>query len=222
VNAAVASAVRRQLVSDVPVGAFLSGGIDSPLVVAKAQASRRKLRTYSIGTNGDSHDESVQAATYAKELAATHSVEHASADTALELIDDVIEATAKPFADYSTFPTLLVSRLASREVKVALSGDGGDELFWGYAARFASVLQRAPKFAQPFWLRNAQRALRRVTGIGQWESYRAMPSIGAWYATKHSRIPDSWLSRLFPEARASLRPPEFFEFSGHNIDQTAN
>src|SRR5215831_1467623 len=141
VDAAITSAVRRQLVSDVPVGAFLSGGIDSPVVAAKIRAATNAaLPAFTVGTNGDRHDESDDAAAYAREIGVEHVVEQVTIETPLQILDDVVTACGEPFADYSIFPTLLISRVAACQVKVMLSGDGGDELFWGYADRFASVL----------------------------------------------------------------------------------
>ena len=130
VDAAITRAVRRHLVSDVPVGTFLSGGIDSPMVAAKVKAANHgSVRAFTMGTGGDDLDESSDAAAYAEELGLEHVVEQATPELAVELLDDVIAASGEPFADYSIFPTMLIARLARRNVKVILSGDGGDELF---------------------------------------------------------------------------------------------
>src|SRR5215471_11976912 len=157
VDAAVTSAVRRQLVSDVPLGTFLSGGIDSPLVTAKMRAvSNGTVRAFTIGTSGDHLDESADAAAYAHEIGVEHVVEHVTSDTPLQMLDDVVAACGEPFADYSIFPTMLVSRLARQQVKVMLSGDGGDELFWGYFDRFASVLEKLIELSQPQHVESAR------------------------------------------------------------------
>jgi asparagine synthase (glutamine-hydrolysing) len=130
VNEAVTEAVRRQLIADVPIGAFLSGGIDSPLIVAKmAEANHPGLCTYTIATDDPSTDESSDAVRYAAELGVPHIVERITPSLALSMLPDVIEASSEPFGDYSIFPTMLVSRMASKNFKVMLSGDGGDELF---------------------------------------------------------------------------------------------
>jgi len=125
VDAAVADAVRRQMVSDVPLGAFLSGGIDSPLVVAKMRDSGRPVRAYTIGVAGDAADESADAVAYARQLGVDHVLEQFAPDRALDWIDEVVAACGEPLADHSIFPTLLVSRLARRDMTVMLSGDGG-------------------------------------------------------------------------------------------------
>ena len=142
VDAAITDAVRRQLISDVPVGTFLSGGIDSPLVTAKAvEATGGNIRSYSIGLGDHADDESADATAYAKELGVRHILVQFTAEKALDMFNDVIAATGEPFAEYSIFPTMLVAQLARQDVTVILSGDGGDELFWGYA-RTLRVLRR--------------------------------------------------------------------------------
>ena len=143
INSVITDAVRRQMVSDVPVGTFLSGGIDSPLVSAKMrEATHHTFKAFTIGTNGDDFDESPDAKRYAQEIGVENVVEELSLDQISDMLHEVVAAFGEPFADNSIFPMLAVSRLARREVKVFLSGDGGDELFWGYAGRFASVLEK--------------------------------------------------------------------------------
>ena len=167
VDAAVTAAVRRQVVCDVPVGTFLSGGIDSPLVAAKMRAATNgPVRAFTIGTNGDRHDESADAVAYAGEIGVEHFVEQVTPNHALEMLDDVVAACGEPFADYSIFPTILVSRLARQQVKVMLSGDGGDELFWGYFDRFASVLDKAIDLSQPRGSENSKWHLQRLLAVG--------------------------------------------------------
>ena len=127
VDGAISQAVERQLVSDVPVGTFLSGGIDSPLVAAKiAQPGHGSVKAFTIGLAGHSRDESTDATRYAVALGMPHCLRHFTEADVLALLDDVVAACGEPFADYSIFPTMLVSRLARREVKVMLGGDGGD------------------------------------------------------------------------------------------------
>jgi asparagine synthase (glutamine-hydrolysing) len=97
VDTAVIEAVKRYLISDVPVGAFLSGGIDSPLVVAKMRAeSTSEIRAFTIGTGEDATDESKDAIIYAQEIGFEHTVEHVTPDKAIDLIDDVIDACGEP------------------------------------------------------------------------------------------------------------------------------
>jgi asparagine synthase (glutamine-hydrolysing) len=125
-------AVRIRLVSEVPLGAFLSGGVDSSAVVAlMAQESGRAMDTCSIAFDDAAYDESAYARRVAERYGTRHASETASA-SAVDLVDRLAGMFDEPFADSSAMPTLRVSELAKRRVTVALSGDGGDELFAGY------------------------------------------------------------------------------------------
>lgn len=143
VDAAVAAAVRRQMVSDVPLGVFLSGGIDSPLVAAKArQAAAAPLPAFTLGTGARWLDESAAARRYATALGLRHIVRRVTPAQVVGLLDDVVTASSEPSDDFSIFPTLVVSRLAREHVTVVLSGDGGDDLFWGYPRRMVDPLTK--------------------------------------------------------------------------------
>lgn len=146
-------AVQSRLVSDVPLGAFLSGGLDSGIVVAKmAKASRSPVHAFTIGFTESEHDESEAARQIACHLGVEHVVERLGADDLLSLMNLYLEEFDEPFSDSSAFPTMAVSRLARRDVTVALTGDGGDELFAGYHYyQLASRMQ--PIFALPRPLR---------------------------------------------------------------------
>ena len=136
------SSVKYRLVSDVPVGAFLSGGLDSSLVAAVMRAvDPGEVRTFTVGFADRSHDESARAEAIARHLGTTHLSLVASESDALALVPRLPELFDEPFADSSQIPTYLVSRLTRDHVTVALSGDGGDELFAGYDTygRFAEV-----------------------------------------------------------------------------------
>jgi len=129
-------AVRRRLISDVPLGAFLSGGLDSSAVVAAmSRVSPDPVRTFTIGFGEESHDESADARRVADYLGTRHVELHAEAPT-IDLLPDIVRYMDEPMADSSALPTFLVCRLAREHVTVALSGDGGDELLGGYRRYF--------------------------------------------------------------------------------------
>jgi asparagine synthase (glutamine-hydrolysing) len=223
VDAAITAAVRRHMVSDVPLGTFLSGGVDSPLVAAKMRAvSNGTVRAFTIGTSGDHLDESEDAAVYAREIGVEHAVEHVTSATALQMLDDVVAACGEPFADYSIFPTMVVSRLARQHVKVMLSGDGGDELFWGYFDRFASVLEKIDGFAQnpspqrPRW--DLQKLLKVSTGH---QDLRWPGSIGDIYRLKHTHQSEGWLKRILPDLPEWPADFSLFNYIGLEPDRTA-
>jgi asparagine synthase (glutamine-hydrolysing) len=169
-DALLRDAVGRRMIADVPLGALLSGGIDSSTVVALMQAqSNRSVKTFSIGFEEAGFDEAPHAAAVARHLGTDHHELYVASDHAREVIPSLPRYYDEPFADPSQIPTLLVSELARRHVTVALSGDGGDELLAGYnrylyGKRLISWTQSVPR---P--LRRAGASLLQAVPSGAWD-----------------------------------------------------
>ncbi|MEO5891611.1 MAG: asparagine synthase (glutamine-hydrolyzing) [Ferruginibacter sp.] len=147
-NELLFDSVQKQLISDVPIGTFLSGGIDSSLVTAIATkvSGSDKIKTFSIAIGDGKYNESKYATQVAAHLKTDHHEFKVQEKEVIELVDKLIPAYDEPFADSSAFPTMVVSRLARQQVTVALSGDGGDELFHGYG-----MYQWAKRLSAPYW-----------------------------------------------------------------------
>ncbi len=217
VDHAITNAVKRCLISDVPVGCFLSGGIDSPLVAAKAKEFSGAMPVFTIGTAGDQHDESQDAAKYANELGHHLHLEQLTSERAFDSLNNVVDACSEPFADFSMFPTLLVSQIASEKVKVVLSGDGPDELFWGYVGPYMAILNKTPYFNTPKPIRLARYWARKQVKKNEPSFY--WRSIGNWFGKKTSHFRAPWFNRIFPSFTRWPSTFQFFEYSSTNEEK---
>ncbi len=163
-SALLKESVRRRLISDVPLGVFLSGGIDSSSVVSMMAElmDPKEIKTFSIGFKEKSFDELSDARLVAGYFGTDHHEEILSPSTMLEIFPDILNILDEPFADSSIIPTYLVSRFTRQHVKVALGGDGGDELFLGYPSFLAHALNDCFGFV-PLSMKKA--ALKLLTGM---------------------------------------------------------
>lgn len=168
-NELLISAVSRQAIADVPLGAFLSGGVDSSLITSLMQThSSRPIKTFTVGFDENGFNESEYAKAVASHLGTEHTELYVSANQALEVISKLPEIYDEPFSDSSQIPTYLVSKMTQQHVTVALSGDGGDELFGGYnrylgTQRWWNLMRKIP-----FPLRHLASSSLRSIDVNQW------------------------------------------------------
>jgi len=213
VDRSVRASVAAQLVSDVPVGVFLSGGIDSPLVASEARRSLPEVPSFTIGSDDPLHDESADAQRYATAIGTRHVARTLGPAVARAAVDELAHAFSEPFGDLSALPTLLVSGVARESVTVALSGDGGDELFWGYP-RFSKVAGAAGWFRWPRVLRMAARQGLRAAPRRRPPAGVDFPSVGDWYLDAHAYVRRRSFAALAPAVAGQWRPPQAFRYDG--------
>jgi asparagine synthase (glutamine-hydrolysing) len=203
--------VRQRMISDVPLGAFLSGGIDSSLVVALMQEqSARPVKTFTIRFENPEYNEADHAAAVAKHLGTDHYEETCGVSQMLEIVDVMPNYFDEPFADSSAIPTYLLSRITRQHVTVALSGDGGDELFFGYL-RYAG-------YATTRWLLESPRALRHTVGalaslVPRRRFQRAAEVLSQEEADRYSRFMSWWESQSIEKltGRRAIENPVYSE-----------
>lgn len=189
--------ITSQMISDVPLGSFLSGGVDSSLVTSLMQVnSKRAVKTFSIGFADAGYDESVHAEAVAKHLGTDHQTFRLYEDDALDIIPELAKIYGEPFADSSQIPTLLLCREARKHVTVALTGDGGDEIFGGYNRHFLAPRIWARISLLPAFIR------------------RSGPVIGRHLSSRRSRLVRNLVSKAGVSAAVLNKAARFGEIAG--------
>jgi len=188
--------------SDVPLGSFLSGGVDSPIVNAILSKSLPDLKAFTISNSDFDFDESSQAKMISSHLGIEHHVEHLSELKVANIIDKQFLAFSEPFADYSSIPTYILCSEASKYYKVLLSGDGGDELFWGYP-RFLSTIDYQKWFNYPKSIRLLWAGILRRFGM-RISSGIELDNIGEWVFERQSPNWHSDVARMVPNLNHSF------------------
>lgn len=194
----LSNAVQSQLVADVPVGTFMSGGVDSTLVTYYAN-KKQPVQSFTIGVKDSRLDESNAAKEFASIFGTKHSSESIDSGTFKNLIKDHIKAFSEPFADYSSLPTLMLSAFTRKKVTVALSGDGGDELFWGYP-RNIRALALIPFYQKRLLRRRLSLVTSKVkqpSRIDIRRHWRMKNFIDYYYSSLAITGSVQWFSRLF-------------------------
>ena len=221
-DAAISGSVKNQLISDVPVGAFLSGGIDSPLVVSKIlDYTQSPIEAFTIATTSADTDESYDARLYAEELGVKHSLKIIDENHAVTMLDDVMSACQEPFGDYSIFPTILLCKLASDRFKVMLSGDGGDELFFGYTERFVPTIRYCDTFTKSALRRKLNYFLKKYLNVGNFTDLMTDSTLGSWHLHNHSHLKKEWLEKIFLNFPGWPDHFNVFNFRGGGSNETA-
>lgn len=196
------NAVQARMISDVPLGAFLSGGIDSSTVVSLMQKhSARPVKTFSIGFEEEAYNEAVYAKDIAHHLGTDHTEFYVTQDEALDVIPNLPDMYDEPFADSSQIPTYLVSKMARRHVTVALTGDGGDEILAGYDrhVKIAPLWEKVKFLPHPL-----RQLLMGTVGILPDSLYGAIKPNNPYFAAKVKRSLKLLKSRNIDDLYQSL------------------
>ena len=222
--------VRRRLVADVPVGLFVSGGLDSGIVAAFAAKAKNALDCFSIGFDERSFDESVYAKTVAASLGIRHHLKVFTGRDMLQVVEQLARLLDEPLADPSIFPLYLLSKFAAEELKVVLSGDGGDELFAGYQTFQADKLMRyygaLPRFVKN-WIRKTSQHLAVSHDylsldykIKQFLKADGVPPEIRFFSWRGAFSPSDQWALLAPDLRAELGDYDSYEDIARYIDES--
>lgn len=212
-SAILQTAVSKQLVSDVPIATFLSGGVDSPLISAYAKKHIQEIEAFTLEVDNPNLNESEIAKWYAEHLQIKqHVVAVHEKDLLLE-IDAHFKAYSEPFGDYSSIPTYVISKEAKKKHTVMLSGDGGDELFFGYP-RMLDVLQKRWWFKLPFFFRKPLAQITNTLGLTKtWAPY--FKTMDAFITNKQLHVPSHVLEAAFPRVSFSKELKDLYTFKNN-------
>lgn len=189
--------IKRQLVSDVPLATFLSGGIDSPLVTAISKKFKPDIEAFTIGVNDINFDESKKASEYASHIDIKHHIKKINSKELLDCIDTHFTYLSEPFGDYSSIPTFIITKLAKQQNTVMMSGDGADELFFGYP-RMLDVMKKRHWFKIPHVLRKPLiRLAIKLRLTSSWGPYM-YNELSDWVLSKQQHISGSGLETIIP------------------------
>jgi asparagine synthase (glutamine-hydrolysing) len=199
----LSNTIKEQLVSDVPIATFLSGGIDSPLITALAKKHKTDIKAYTIGVDDKTIDESDKAREYADYLQVNHKVKSIAKTDLINFIDEHFEAYPEPFGDYSSIPTFLITKEAVKDNTVMLSGDGADELFFGYPKLLHIVLNKS-FFYGPIKLRKfINRAFVKLNILWTYAPV-IYDKVSEWALGKQLYIPQNLLNSIVPDTLFSI------------------
>ncbi|PVW16457.1 asparagine synthase (glutamine-hydrolyzing) [Marixanthomonas spongiae] len=191
----IEKAVTIQLNSDRSLAAFLSGGIDSTLVTSYAKKNKENLEGFTLEVTDKKLNESDYAKAYANHLNLKHKIVAVDKDALIDIVDEHFKSFSEPFGDYSSIPTYMVTKKAVKFHTAMLSGDGGDELFWGYPRMF-DVLKKAWWFKMPFFLR--KNIVRITNKLGLSNTYAPFhKSLESFWLHKHIKLPEALLNEVF-------------------------
>lgn len=209
------TAVSKQLVSDVPIATFLSGGIDSPLISAYAKKHINRIEAFTLEVDNSELNESVIAKAYANHLNIKQHIISINESDLISEIDAHFKAFPEPFGDYSSIPTFVISKEAKKKHTVMLSGDGGDELFFGYP-RMLDVLEKRWWFKLPYLIRKPLVRMTNKLGITKtWAPY--FENLDAFIIKKQFKLPHNTLDAAFSGISFSKELTELYTFKNNGM-----
>ena len=213
--------INDQLIADVPIGTFLSGGIDSPLVTAESHRHNNAIKAFTFNVEHAELSELEKATLYSEHLGTELIVETLKPSSIIAQCDEHFKAYPEPFGDPSSLPTFLLTRLAAKHLTVLLSGDGGDEVFWGYP-RFLGTLDNSVYFKYPRASRFVVTAVKRKLGKRVSHAVNAFHSIGEWQLHKHTHLTSDFINEIFGKVHHSPHVDELYDFNGTDKEDTLN